>query len=473
MHTLVLHGVDEVQAAFQEQVGQTPDSSEIQNWNNQTDPVTEPSEEEDKDNTRAAVELTEQFKGTVLSVKALIFDEDLDEFTNMGEGHKDEKEQSYLESLLDSDRHLQQVLSEIKCICSDFQAFSDILQENKNLDVQGLRQKEHDPWSCRRRRNISQLYNLISTYSVPTPPEDPFVFASLKPAIRTLEANILDASCTEKDMTEKFNVSFKKDVKDLKEEIMKLDQKSQDKQILDVNADPAKVRLLLGEIQISVDELRARAATYMSYQKRFNVEVKFDSLDTLTTEVRLKQLLWDSLEEWDALQENWRKQLLSELDLEQLAAQVTKHIKYAGQLEKGLPRNSLVPSFREKVELMRSRLPVITDLRNPCIKSDHWNALGYFVGQSLEVDKLTIAQLEELDLFNYGPEIQEISGQASGEASVETLIKKVEDVWKNTNSPFCLMATPKTFLSWAELMKYKWHWTTALLMSEQLHHLAT
>ncbi|KAK7929355.1 hypothetical protein WMY93_005750 [Mugilogobius chulae] len=567
MHKMVLHGVDKVLLVFQEQVGKTPVSSEIQNWNKQGDNVTEPSREEDKNNTaveavhgqpifvielklfvdklyyappedkflRAVVELTEQFKETVLSVKTLKFDEDLNEFTNFGEGNKDGKEQSCLESLLNSDRHLQQAMSKIKVAINfafdtasvyaqTFGHFQTFYKENKNLDVQGLRQKEHgllffekalaryhnqykealaipqkrslglllvdqtelkqklmqSPRECleskvdatyaetvqaqmklefspsttaelanyliffdqiqarvrgiaEEEETISQLYNLIDTYSVPTPPEDPIAFASLKPAISTLEANILDLSmaCTEKDITEKFIVSLKKDVKHLKEEIMKLDHKSQDKQILDINADPAKVQLLLDEIQISVDELRAKAATYMSYQKRFNVEVNFDSLDMLTSEVRLKQLLWNSLKEWDTLQENWRKRLLSELDLEQLAAQVTKYIKYAGQLEKGLPRNNLVQSFKEKVELMRSRLPVITDLRNPCIKSYHWSTLEYIVGQKLDVEKLTFAQVEELDLFNYGSEIQEISGQASGEASVETLVQKVEDIWKN------------------------------------------
>lgn len=34
---------------------------------------------------------------------------------------------------------------------------------------------------------------------------------------------------------------------------------------------------------------------------------KFDILEELTAEFRLKQLLWDSLEEWDSLQDGWRQ----------------------------------------------------------------------------------------------------------------------------------------------------------------------
>ncbi|XP_072318696.1 dynein axonemal heavy chain 6 [Eucyclogobius newberryi] len=499
LHMLVVHGVDKVLMVFQEQVENTPDSSQIQNWNIQAEDeeknieaveavqghpiyVTElklsveklfyaPSE----DTFQSAVEeLTEQFKETVLTVSALTLDEDFDEFTNvdllffetaLSLHHKQHKEalnilqKRNLGLLLVDQTELKQKLVESPLVCLEvinelltrlakskvdaalaetteaqvkveFSPSTTAELANYLIFLEQIQERIHG--LAEEEETISQLYNLINSYSIPTPPEDPFVFASLKPAINSLEVIIHDASWAKNDITEKFKASLKKDLKDLKEEIMNLDHKSQDKQILDINADPAKVRLLLGEIQISVDELRDTAATYMSYQTRFNVEMKFDSLDMLTKDVQLKQLLWNSLEEWDNLKEQWQQNLLSELDLEALAAQVTKYSKYANQLEKGLPRNNLVPSFKEKVELMKSRLPVITDLRNPCIKSDHWKSLGLIVGQNLDVETITIAELEELDLFNHGTEIQEISGQASGEASVETLIKKVEDVWKTT-----------------------------------------
>jgi hypothetical protein len=38
------------------------------------------------------------------------------------------------------------------------------------------------------------------------------------------------------------------------------------------------------------------------------VEVsKFDALEEVSAELRLKQLLWDSLSEWDNLQQEWLK----------------------------------------------------------------------------------------------------------------------------------------------------------------------
>jgi dynein heavy chain len=38
---------------------------------------------------------------------------------------------------------------------------------------------------------------------------------------------------------------------------------------------------------------------------------------------------------------------------------------------------------------------------------------------------LTLERLSELHVFDFGQEIQDISGQASGEAALETILKKV------------------------------------------------
>lgn len=96
--------------------------------------------------------------------------------------------------------------------------------------------------------------------------------------------------------------------------------------------------------------------------------------------MRLKQLLWDSLEEWSSLHDGWMQvrytqlssfplsssasltlyvhpqTIFDQLDLEQLSSQVNQYGKYVHQLEKGLPRNSVVPCLKHKVEDMRQKV---------------------------------------------------------------------------------------------------------------------
>ncbi|XP_060941446.1 dynein axonemal heavy chain 6 [Limanda limanda] len=283
------------------------------------------------------------------------------------------------------------------------------------------------------QETVCKMYNLINMYSVPTPPEDMIVFATLPSSINFLRVLIDEAVLERESSMEKLRTSLSKAIKQLNREVSETKLKSQDPQILDINADSSRVRMLLGKIHLSMDEMQTHASTYTSYQKKFKMEVtKFDTLEELTADLRLKQLLWDSLEEWDSLQDVWQKGTLEQLDLEQFNTQITKYGKYVVQLEKGLPRNNLVLSLKAKVEVMKQRLPVITDLRNPCMKPEHWTKLESIMNTSLNVAELPVSALEQLKIFSYGTEITEMSGQASGEASVETIITKVEDLWRTT-----------------------------------------
>ncbi|XP_029013318.1 dynein axonemal heavy chain 6 isoform X2 [Betta splendens] len=285
----------------------------------------------------------------------------------------------------------------------------------------------------KEQETVCQMYNLINTYSIPTPPEDLAVFAILQSCIKSLYS-IIDKSVAERDANmDKFCTSLNKDIKELDTQVRGIYLKLQDPQIIDINADSSQVLLLLEEIQHSIEGLQAQVSTYNSYQKKFKLEVtKFKYLEDLVADYRLKQLLWNSVEKWDIVQDEWQKSILQQLDLDQLSSQVNKYSKFINQLEKGLPRNNVVPCLKEKVELMKQRLPVITDLSNPCMKAEHWKNLESVVGASLNVEELTGAALDELNVFSYGVEIQQVSGQASGEASVEAIIAKVEGVWKTT-----------------------------------------
>lgn len=77
-------------------------------------------------------------------------------------------------------------------------------------------------------------------------------------------------------------------------------------------------------------------------------------LEAVADELRLKQLLWDSLQEWDAKCTQWFECEFSDLDPEDVTSTTMKFMKFVQQLEKGLPPNTVVPLLRFKVDQMRS-----------------------------------------------------------------------------------------------------------------------
>lgn len=72
------------------------------------------------------------------------------------------------------------------------------------------------------------------------------------------------------------------------------------------------------------------------------------------------------------------------------------------------------------------QLPVITDLRNPTLKPRHWEVIEQILDYHFTPeDPLTLGKLVEINAFRNSEALQEISGQASSEASLEAILKKV------------------------------------------------
>ncbi|KAF8561763.1 hypothetical protein P879_11328 [Paragonimus westermani] len=183
-----------------------------------------------------------------------------------------------------------------------------------------------------------------------------------------------------------------------------------------------------------------RATSFLEFLQKWFPNVlrveqpRFEELDLLVAEIKLKQLLWSSLEDWDHIYDQWMTANFLELKTEDVAATTQKFIKSVTMLEKGLPPNNVVPLLKEKVDGMRGKLPAIMDLRNPNLKPRHWQQLEELIGFHVEEMEtpLTLGLLTELNAFQHSEAILEVSSQASSEASLEALLKKVEDAWKST-----------------------------------------
>ena len=119
--------------------------------------------------------------------------------------------------------------------------------------------------------------------------------------------NAIDKSLAERDQNvDKFCSHLDKDIAELSKEVKEVKQESQNPMILDASADQVTVRRTLQKMHERMEELQKRAFLYKSYQKNFKVEVtKYDELEEVHAELKLKQLLWDSIDEWDKMITEW------------------------------------------------------------------------------------------------------------------------------------------------------------------------
>lgn len=280
---------------------------------------------------------------------------------------------------------------------------------------------------------VKEMYDLIDSYKVPCPPEDLVVYATLNNTI-TLCRNAIDKALTERDANiASFCATLDKDITLLTEECRHIKQQAQAPSILDPGSDEESTKQLLKKLIGEIEDLQKTAYTYRSYQKNFKVEVtKFDELEETIAEIKLKELLWNSIEEWDGIYEDWKASRFDKLEPETLNQIVNKYGKNVYQIEKGLPPNNLLPKLKQRVDDMRTKMPTITDLRNPSLRKRHWDQIHSLIEFTPDNENpLTLGKLVEIDAFQHAEKLLEISGQASSEASLEVILKKVEDSWKS------------------------------------------
>ena len=70
-------------------------------------------------------------------------------------------------------------------------------------------------------------------------------------------------------------------------------------------------------------------------------------------------------------------------------------------------------------------------MSNPCLKKRHWEEITAVLEHEFTSEEpISLRKLEEIEAFEKTEEIEEISGKASSEASLEAILKKVEESWK-------------------------------------------
>ncbi|CAH8497721.1 unnamed protein product, partial [Dicrocoelium dendriticum] len=320
---------------------------------------------------------------------------------------------------------------------------------------------------------VKEMYDMIEIFNVPVPPEDYAVYQTLLPSIERAK-NAIDRSLSERDViVDLFFASLDKDVGDLLHDMKEAKQAINNPILLDVNAERTNVRQEMQKIKETIEDLQTRAALYKGYYKSFkefiqilsgttledqilsrasvratsfleylqkwfpNVlrveQPRVEELELLVSEMKLKQLMWNSLDEWDTIYNEWLTADFLQLETDMLNSTTQKYLKSVALLEKGLPPNNVVPLLKAKVDSMKEKLPAIMDLRNPCLQQRHWQRLEDVIGFRLAQleTPLTLGYLVELKAFERCDAILEISSQASSEASLEKLLKKVEDSWKS------------------------------------------
>ncbi|XP_043266980.1 dynein axonemal heavy chain 6 [Venturia canescens] len=279
---------------------------------------------------------------------------------------------------------------------------------------------------------VKELYDIMEEYEIPVSPEDIANYLGISVEFTSLRLAVDKRLEERQKLINRFNLQIQKDINTLVEKISIINDEALQAWLLNVNSDVEMCTKTLKDLTERLAECSNLASEYRNHQKAFKVEItRFEILEHVTNQVKLRSLLWESVASWSQIVDDWYIVDLGTLNVEEMTALTMKYLKNIGQLEKGLPANNILPKLKEDVETIKDKLPIIGYLRNPHLKARHWLKIENLLNYKFKTDEsICLDSLEGLGAFGYPNELMEIAASASSESSLEAMLKKIEYTWK-------------------------------------------
>ena len=168
----------------------------------------------------------------------------------------------------------------------------------------------------------------------------------------------------------------------------------------------------------------------------------FEALEAVQADLSLKMRLWVDKSEWTKLRQKILDTPMPELDTAMLERELSKCNKTVFLAGKGLPGNKVVPKLKASVEEFNPVLPLVLDLRNPCIKERHWEQIFNLTGVDFpNSPEFTLSDLIKKGVTVHQEQISFISSSAQQESILEEMMQKVSGNCHPFLTPSSLIVT--------------------------------
>ncbi|KAG2467637.1 DYH6 protein, partial [Polypterus senegalus] len=301
---------------------------------------------------------------------------------------------------------------------------------------------------------VTQLYAIAKDYNITIDAEEFALFQMLIPSFHTLRSTVLFCEAKRDENIIKFGTDLKKHLSNLCFELIDMRIKINNPILIQSETMPKAAKEIIQNLSEEVSVLSKKAQSYVNYQqhlgsslsvKNFTEDLMSEkSQDSKSTaqavnadlseieyELTLRKLLWEMKEEWAILYSEWKDTPFDQLNVDKLQKDVNRFTQTIYMLEKGLPENDIVPNLKQGLLDFKLCLPIIVALRNPYLRTRHWDSIQYIIGRAINKDeRFTLGNLLDLKVLQYKNKIGDISSCATNEFTLDSVLNKVTEMWK-------------------------------------------
>jgi dynein heavy chain len=245
---------------------------------------------------------------------------------------------------------------------------------------------------------VRSLVNVLDDNQWSIPDNVKALLRMLSEGLVALETNIQLADSKEEEEVKKFSGQVNEDCPKVIKRIAECREQLDTGFLADPDTPDEKAIKYLGQIEIDFEKAKTRTLKLQEYQTILKMPIDdFEVLEAVTADLNLKVRFWNDKAEWAKLRQTIMDSPMSELDVTMLERELSKCNKTVFLATKGLPNNKVVPKFKASVEQFNPVLPLVMDLRNPCLKDRHWAEINALTGVDIQGSIVPIEGLEPAD----------------------------------------------------------------------------
>ena len=139
---------------------------------------------------------------------------------------------------------------------------------------------------------------------------------------------------------------------------------------------------------------------------------------------------------WGEISKMWLKTPFSEIDVDELSSKVENFFKMASVSVINMKGNKMALSFKERVDVLRSTIPVVTYLRDDALQDKHWEEITIIIKLTklqLSESTFTLNSLLELNVVQHKVKLEEIALKANQEKDLERQYDVISSEWRKAS----------------------------------------
>jgi dynein heavy chain len=202
--------------------------------------------------------------------------------------------------------------------------------------------------------------------------------------------------------------------------------------------EPKDALATIAKYRDEISGIQERSAALKSGLKVFELnEAPYSEVVDTEKDLGNLEQLWTIACDWQELYSEWKVCKFQDIQTDQMEQAAQNQNKKLTRLAREVKEKDweFVNVYRKRIDQFRKVLPLVVDLKNPAMRPRHWKQLSADIEKTIDpaTEPLTLGNMIDIGLDQFGEQVSAISGAASKELSIEQTLNGIESTWSQTN----------------------------------------